>query len=103
MNHKALSTGLPGVEFIAPPHKQVSTLDTLGGRRCVRLIGLAVLKEESSSFFAIKEQAHSRRRVTSGQAHGTLHSLSSKFCTTASSAFRTFDSVEITRSFAVDA
>jgi hypothetical protein len=50
MNHNALSTGLPGVEFIAPPHEQASTLDTLGDRRCLHLIGFAVLKEESSSF-----------------------------------------------------
>jgi hypothetical protein len=58
MNHNALSTGLQGVEFIAPPHKQVSTLDTLGGRLRARLIGLAVLKEESSSFCPIKELTH---------------------------------------------
>src|ERR1700739_3518424 len=102
MNHNALSTGLPGVEFIAPPHEQASTLDTLGDRRCLHLIGFAVLKEESSSFLRDQGKGSLKGTVLRPD-RGTLHSLSSRFSTTAFSAFRTFDSVEIMRHFAVDA
>lgn len=105
MNHNALSTGLPGVEFIAPPQKQASTLDTLGDRRCLRLIGFAVLKEESSSFLHDQGAGSLKGTVLRPDrgTGGTLHSLSRRFSTTAFSTFRTFDSVEIMRRFAVDA